>query len=73
MAKRKPESDPPRTMEEFDRWHAERPERWEFIAGVPVMMAPGSLPHTIIKGNVLRHLANKLVGSPCRAFWRRPG
>lgn len=68
MAKRQPESELPRTVEEFDRWHAEQPERWEFIAGVPVMMAPGSLPHTIIKGNVLRYLANKLVGSPCRAF-----
>lgn len=68
MAQRKPESGLPRTVEAFDRWHAARSERWEFIAGVPVMMAPGSLSHTIIKGNVLRHLANKLAGSPCRAF-----
>ena len=68
MAKRKPESDLPRTLAEFERWNAEQPERWEFIAGTPVMMAPGSLPHTIIKGNIFRHLANKLAGSRCRAF-----
>jgi Uma2 family endonuclease len=68
MAKRRAESDLPRTVKEFDRWHARQPERWEFIGGVPVMMAPGSLPHTIIKGNVFRHIANRLAGKPCRAF-----
>lgn len=68
MAKRRPESELPRTVAEFEAWNAAQPERWEFIAGHPVMMAPGSLPHTIIKGNVFRHLANKLAGSPCRAF-----
>ena len=35
MAKRKPESDLPRTLAEFERWNAEQPERWEFIAGRP--------------------------------------
>ena len=68
MAKRKPESDLPRTVEEFDRWHAERPERWEFIAGVPVMMAPGSNNHSIIKGNIFAQLRGRLAGKPCRAF-----
>lgn len=68
MAKRRAESDLPRTVEEFDRWHAQQPERWEFIAGVPVMMAPGSLPHTIIKGNVFAALRAKLAGKPCHAF-----
>lgn len=62
------ESGLPRTVEEFDRWNAEQPERWEFIGGVPVMMAPASLPHTIIKGNVFRALANKLEGRRCRAY-----
>jgi Uma2 family endonuclease len=68
MAKRRAESDLPRTLKQFDRWHAQQPERWEFIAGRPVMMAPGSLPHTIIKGNVFRYLANRLAGKHCRAF-----
>ena len=68
MAQRRPESGLPRTLAEFGRWHAQQPERWEFIAGVPVLMAPASLGHTIIKGNVYHHLANRLAGSPCRAF-----
>ena len=68
MAKRQPASDLLRTVEEFDRWHAEHPERWEFIEGWPVMMAPGSLPHTIIKTNIGRHLGNRLDGSSCRVF-----
>lgn len=68
MAKRKPESDLPRTVEEFDRWHAAQPERWEFFAGTPVMMAPASNIHSIIKGNVYAALRAKLAGSPCRAF-----
>ncbi len=68
MAKARPESDLPRTVDEFDRWNSEQPERWEFIAGVPVMMAPASLPHTLIKGNIYRHLGNMLAGKPCRAL-----
>ncbi|MCB1883359.1 MAG: Uma2 family endonuclease [Geminicoccaceae bacterium] len=61
---------PPRrmTLAAFDRWHKNRPERWELIYGVPVMMAPGSLKHTTIKGNVFRRLANALEGKPCRAL-----
>lgn len=68
MAKRKPASELPRTVAEFDAWHARQPERWELIAGAPVMMAPGSLSHTAIKGNVFAALHTKLTGSPCRAF-----
>ena len=61
-------SDLPRTVEEFDRWNAEQPERWEFIAGVPVMMSPASLPHTLIKGNIFAALRQKLAGTPCHAL-----
>jgi Uma2 family endonuclease len=68
MAKRRAESDLPRTLREFDRWHAQQPERWEFIAGVPVMMAPGSNNHSTIKGNIFAVLRARLAGSPCRAF-----
>jgi Uma2 family endonuclease len=68
MAKARPESDLPRTVDEFDRWNSEQPERWEFIAGVPVMMAPASLPHTLIKGNIFAALGAKLAGTPCRAI-----
>src|SRR4051794_672260 len=68
MAKSKPESELPRSVEAFDRWHLFQGERWEFIAGVPVMMAPASLPHTIIKGNIYAALRAKLPGTPCRAL-----
>lgn len=68
MAKAKPLDELPRTLEAFDRWHALQPERWEFINGHPVMMAPGSLPHTIIKGNIFAALRAKLAGTRCRAF-----
>lgn len=64
----KARSELPRTVEEFGRWNAQQPERWEFIGGVPVMMAPASLPHTIIKGNIFRALANRLGGRLCRAY-----
>jgi Uma2 family endonuclease len=68
VAKAKPASDLPRTVEEFDRWHAEQPERWEFILGTLVMMAQGSRRHTVIKTNVARHLGNKLAGTGCRVY-----
>jgi Uma2 family endonuclease len=68
MAKAKPQSELPRTVEAFDRWHLFQAERWEFIAGVPVMMAPASLPHTIIKGNIYAALRAKLAGTPCQAL-----
>ena len=68
MAMRRPESELPRTVQEFEAWNVAQVERWEFIAGSPVMMAPASLRHTIIKGNVFAALRAKLAGSPCRAF-----
>lgn len=68
MAKAKPESGLPRTVEEFDRWNAEQPERWELIGGVPVMIAPAALAHTIIKGNIFAALRAGLGGKRCRAY-----
>ena len=35
----------PRTVEEFDAWHARQPERWEFLWGYVRMMAPASMNH----------------------------
>ena len=31
----------PRTVEEFEAWHAHQPECWEFIGGWPCLIAPG--------------------------------
>jgi hypothetical protein len=68
MAEPKPDSDLPRTLAEFEAWQRRQPERWEFIGGHPVMMAPGSLPHPIIKTNIGRHLGDKLAGSGRRTL-----
>ena len=46
------QEDWPRTVAEFETWHARQPERWEFIRGQPRLMAPASIRHSIIKRNV---------------------
>ena len=68
LAKARPDRDLPRTLEEFDRWHAKQPERWEFINGYAVMLTPAALPHTIIKGNIFHQLVSRLDQGPCWAF-----
>ena len=56
----------PRTVAEFEVWHARQPERWEFVGSQPRLMAPASMPHSIIKGNVFAALREKLAGTRCR-------
>lgn len=68
MARAKAESGLPRTVAEFDRWNADQPERWEFIGGVPVMMAPAANNHSLIKGNLFAALHSKLRPGACRAL-----
>ena len=65
MARAALEDDWPRTVAEFEAWHARRPERWEFIDGRPRLMAPASMPHTIIKANVFRALDRALAERDC--------
>ena len=65
MAKAAPREDWPRTVAEFEVWHARQPERWEFISGSPCLMAPASMQHSIIKGNVFAALRTALAGTPC--------
>ncbi len=55
----------PRTVAEFELWHARQPERWEFYDDWPRLMAPASMPHSIIKGNVFAALRTALAGTPC--------
>ena len=43
MAEAARREDWPRTIEEFEAWHARQPERWEFIDGHPRLMAPASM------------------------------
>jgi Uma2 family endonuclease len=60
MARAALEEDWPRTVAEFEAWHARQPERWEFSDGLPRLMAPASMTHTIIKTNVFRALDRAL-------------
>jgi Uma2 family endonuclease len=63
-----PQADWPRTLAEFRIWHERQPEVWEFIHGVPKLMAPGSKAHTLIKSNVGRLLGNALDQTGCHVF-----
>jgi Uma2 family endonuclease len=58
----------PRTVEEFEAWHARQPERWEFIRGEPRMMAPASMNHSIIKRNAAFALQAALAPRGCEAL-----
>ncbi|WP_342153834.1 Uma2 family endonuclease [Methylorubrum sp. SB2] len=60
----------------FRRFQAERPdrERWELVAGRPVMMAPASLAHNRIASNLERLLNDALEPhDPSRLACQRPG
>jgi Uma2 family endonuclease len=65
MAEAARREDWPRTVPEFELWHARQPERWEFYDDWPRLMAPAAKTHTIIKGNVFAALRTALAGTPC--------
>jgi Uma2 family endonuclease len=68
MAEAARREDWPRTVEEFEAWHARQPERWEFIGGQPRLMAPASMKHAIIKNNVGFALRQALADLGCTAL-----
>jgi Uma2 family endonuclease len=70
MAKAAPieQEDWPRTVAAFEEWHALQPERWEFVAGRPRLMAPASMRHSIIKNNVGFALRQALAEGGCTAL-----
>ena len=68
MARAAARSAPPRDLDAFLRWHETQPERWEFVGGAAVMMAPASRPHTMLKGNIYAALRAALEGSPCTVY-----
>ena len=49
-------------------WHERQPEVWEFIDGVPMLRAPGSKAHTLIKSNVHAAFAQALLGTGCHSL-----
>jgi Uma2 family endonuclease len=63
-----PQPDRPKTLAEFRAWHERQPEVWEFIDGVPMLMAPGSKAHTLIKSNVHAAFAQALLGTGCHSL-----
>ncbi|HRY26971.1 MAG: Uma2 family endonuclease [Geminicoccaceae bacterium] len=65
MARARPDTDLPRTLDDFRLWHQRQPATWEFIEGMPRMMAPGSLRHTLVKTNLAAALNVALRGRPC--------
>jgi len=65
MAEAARRDDWPRTIAEFEAWHARQPERWEFVEGWPRMMAPAALNHTIIKSSLGFALRAALGDQPC--------
>jgi Uma2 family endonuclease len=68
MAKTARQEDWPRTVEEFEIWHARQPERWEFIRGEPRLIAPASMRHSIIKRNVTVVLHSALASRGCQTL-----
>lgn len=68
MAKVVQTGDWPETVAEFEAWHARQPERWEFVAGRPRLMAPASIRHTIIKSNIGFALREALAERGCTAL-----
>jgi Uma2 family endonuclease len=68
VANARARSELPRDLEAFVRWHERQAETFEFVGGVPVMMAPASRAHTMLKGNVFVALRQALQGSGCTAY-----
>ncbi len=68
MAKARARSELPRDLDAFVGWHEQQPETFEFVGGTPVMMAPASRAHTMLKGTVFAALRQALAGSGCTAY-----
>jgi Uma2 family endonuclease len=68
MARAALEDDWPRTVAEFQGWHALQRERWEFVDGRPRRMAPASMTHSILKRNILRAPDHALAESGCEVL-----
>lgn len=53
-------------LAEFLEWESSQSERYELVAGQPIMMAGGSQAHSLIAVNIIALLRPLLRGSPCR-------
>jgi Uma2 family endonuclease len=58
----------PTSVAEFEAWHCLQPGRWEFVDGRPRLMAPASMPRTLIKNNIGFALRQALADRGCTAL-----
>jgi len=56
----------PMTVDAFLAWEERQELRHEFDGIVPVAMTGGTYEHDAIQVNLIRALANRLAGTPCR-------
>src|SRR5688572_6447821 len=56
------------TPEEYLRHERDAVDKHEFYRGEIFAMAGGSAEHSRITANAIRHLGNRLDGSPCGVF-----
>ncbi len=56
----------PITVDEFLAWEEHQELRYEFDGFSPVAMTGGTYEHDAIQVNLIRALANRLAGRPCR-------
>jgi Uma2 family endonuclease len=68
VANARAKSQLPRDLDAFVRWHEQQAETFEFVGGAPVMMAPASRAHTMLKGNVFAASRQALQGSRSTAY-----
>ena len=58
----------PMTATEFLAWEAKQELKWEFDGFQPVAMTGGTIAHSVIQGNLITALSNRLRGKPCRPY-----
>lgn len=56
------------TRAEFLAWEAEQSFKWEFDGVQPVAMNGVTIAHSVIQGNLITSLNNRLRGKPCRPY-----
>jgi Uma2 family endonuclease len=55
-------------LQAYLEWENAQPERHEFYRGEVFDMTGGRRSHGCVTANLVRHLGNKLDGTPCRVF-----
>lgn len=56
------------TLQGYLEWENAHPERHEFYRGEIFAMTGGRRSHGCVTANLVRHLGNRLAGTPCRVF-----